>query len=80
MQFDERNIGDYRVYAGALEGPQGDGYIAALIVQRVHAYLHRVRRCATKAWPAGTAGSQRTRHLPMPSARRRTRSTATRRC
>ena len=35
MHFDERNIGDYRVYAGALEGPQGDGYIAALIVQRV---------------------------------------------
>ncbi len=36
MHFDERNIGDYRVYAGALEGPQGDGYIAAMVVQRVH--------------------------------------------
>ena len=35
MHFDERNIGDYRVYAGALEGPQGDGYIAALVVQKV---------------------------------------------
>ena len=36
MHFDERNIGDYRVYAGALEGPLGDGYIAALVVvQRV---------------------------------------------
>ena len=35
MQFDERNIGDYRVYAGALEAPLGDGYIAALVVQRV---------------------------------------------
>ena len=34
MHFDERKIGDYRVYTGALEGPQGDGYIAALIVQR----------------------------------------------
>jgi hypothetical protein len=34
MHFDERKIGDFRVYAGALEGPQGDGYIAALIVQR----------------------------------------------
>lgn len=34
MHFDERKIGDYRVYAGALEGLQGDGYIAALIVQR----------------------------------------------
>jgi len=36
MQFDERDVGDYRIYAGALEGPMGDGYIAALIVQRVH--------------------------------------------
>lgn len=34
MQFDERKIGEYRVYAGALEGPMGDGYIAALIVLR----------------------------------------------
>jgi len=36
MQFDERDVGDYRIYAGALEGPMGDGYIATLIVQRVH--------------------------------------------
>ncbi len=35
MQFDVRNEGDYRIYAGALEGPRGDGYIAALVVQRV---------------------------------------------
>ncbi len=32
MHFDERKIGEYRVYTGALEGPMGDGYIAALIV------------------------------------------------
>jgi hypothetical protein len=41
MQFDERKIGDYRVYAGALEGPRGDGYIAALIVQREQAGASR---------------------------------------
>lgn len=35
MHFDERNVGDYRIFAGALEGPRGDGYIAAMIVQRV---------------------------------------------
>ena len=35
MQFDVRNEGDYRIYAGALEGPRGDGYIAALVVQRI---------------------------------------------
>ena len=34
MHFDERKIGDYRVFAGALESLMGDGYIAALIVQR----------------------------------------------
>ena len=35
MQFDERDVGDYRIFAGALEGPVGDGYIATMIVQRV---------------------------------------------
>ncbi len=35
MHFEERTIGDYRIYAGALEGPQGDGYVAAMVVQRV---------------------------------------------
>jgi hypothetical protein len=35
MHFDERTVGDYRIFAGALEAPMGDGYIAAMIVQRV---------------------------------------------
>lgn len=35
MHFDERMEGDYRIYAGALEGPKGDGYIAAVVVSRV---------------------------------------------
>lgn len=34
MHFDERKIGNYRAYTGALEGPLGDGFIAALIVVR----------------------------------------------
>ncbi len=34
MHFDERNEGDYRIFAGALEALQGDGYIAAVIVNR----------------------------------------------
>jgi hypothetical protein len=34
MYFDERKIGNYRVYTGALESPQGDGYIGALIVHQ----------------------------------------------
>lgn len=35
MRFNECHEGDYRIYVGALEAPRGDGYIAALIVNRV---------------------------------------------
>jgi hypothetical protein len=35
MHFDERDEGDYRIYAGALEAPRGGGYIAAVVVKRV---------------------------------------------
>jgi hypothetical protein len=33
--FDECSEGDYRIYAGALEAPRGQGYIAAVVVNRV---------------------------------------------
>jgi hypothetical protein len=36
MHFDERKEGDYQIYAGALEAPRGDGYIAAVVVTRAH--------------------------------------------
>ena len=29
MQFEERNVGEYRIFAGALEGPQGDALCAS---------------------------------------------------
>lgn len=35
MQFNECHEGDYRIFVGAVEAPRGDGYIAALIVNRV---------------------------------------------
>lgn len=35
MHFDERDEGDYRIYAGALEAPRGTGYIAAFVVKRI---------------------------------------------
>ena len=35
MLFDERNEGEYRIYAGALEAPQGDGYLAAVVINRL---------------------------------------------
>lgn len=34
--FDELSEGDYRIYAGALEAPRGQGWIAAVVVNRVH--------------------------------------------
>ena len=35
MHCDERDEGDYRIYAGALEAPRGGGYIAAVVVKRI---------------------------------------------
>ena len=35
VHFDEITEGDFRIYAGALEAPRGDGYIAAVIVNRL---------------------------------------------
>ena len=35
MRFNEGHEGDYRIFVGAVEAPRGDGYIAALIVNRV---------------------------------------------
>ena len=32
MHFEEHTEGRYRIYAGALESRQGDGYIAAVVV------------------------------------------------
>jgi hypothetical protein len=40
VHFDERTEGPYRINAGALEAPQGDGYIAAVVVKRVGANPH----------------------------------------
>ncbi|MDE2564260.1 MAG: hypothetical protein KGL50_00620 [Burkholderiales bacterium] len=36
MRFEEAHEGDYRIFVGALDAPRGEGYIAALIVNRVH--------------------------------------------
>jgi hypothetical protein len=35
MRFNETHEGDYRIFVGALEAPAGDGYIAALVVNRI---------------------------------------------
>lgn len=43
MLFDESSEGDYRIYAGALEAPRGQGYIAAVVVNRVRGAAHTPR-------------------------------------
>jgi hypothetical protein len=43
MLFDERNEGDYRIYAGALEAPQGDGYLAAVVISRLRGVTNAPR-------------------------------------
>lgn len=43
MHLDERIEGPYRIYAGALEARQGDGYIAAVVVKLVEGGTHRGR-------------------------------------
>lgn len=59
MQFDERTVGDYRIYAGALEAPGGDGYVAAMVVQRIDGVPREVYRDERVAgghrWPSADA-------------------------
>jgi hypothetical protein len=43
MNFDEKMEGDYRIYAGAVESLQGDGYIAAVVINRVRGDKHSLR-------------------------------------
>jgi hypothetical protein len=43
MNFDEKMEGDYRIFAGAVESIQGDGYIAAVVINRVRGDKHSLR-------------------------------------
>ena len=40
MRFEEQVEGDYRIYAGALDAPHGEGYIAAVVINRVQDVPH----------------------------------------
>lgn len=44
MRFQECREGDYTIYAGAVEAPRGEGYIAALVVSRVEPRAGAPRR------------------------------------
>lgn len=39
MHLDEHTEGPYRIFIGALEARQGDGYIAAVVVKRLDGAL-----------------------------------------
>lgn len=62
MIFDELEDGDYRIYGGAIEARQGDGYIAALVVDRIRNKLWAKREvfrddalaCGHR-WPCASA-------------------------
>ena len=43
MRFEETQEGDYRIFVGAVESPQGQGYIAAVVVNRVNHSAGRPR-------------------------------------
>lgn len=44
MRFDECKEGDYRIFVGALDAPRGDGYIAAVVVNKVrHEQAHAAK-------------------------------------
>ena len=77
MRFDEGLEGDYRIYVGAVEAPQGGGYIAALIVNRVRglqgrhpeAYRDDSLACGY-CWPS----AEEAMHYAMTRAREMIRS------
>ena len=35
MHFEESTEGNFRIFAGALEAPRGDGYVAAVVVRQI---------------------------------------------
>jgi hypothetical protein len=43
MQFEEAHEGEYRIFVGAVESPRGEGFIAALVVNRMNVAPGRLR-------------------------------------
>lgn len=41
MRFQECREGEYQIFAGAVEAPRGDGYIAAMVVSRIEPHPSR---------------------------------------
>lgn len=43
MRVAESNEGDYRIYAGAVPGQRGEGFIATVVVNRVRGNIDKPR-------------------------------------
>jgi hypothetical protein len=50
MRFDECKEGEYKIFVGALDAPRGDGYIAAVVVNRVARDEARRREVHREVW------------------------------
>lgn len=61
MHFIERDDGEFRIYTGAMEAPRGEGYLAALVVQRLRTggtaeqLFRDDALCAGYGWPTPDA-------------------------
>lgn len=77
MRFSDCHEGDYRIFVGAVEAPRGEGYIAALVVNRVRGVQGRHREafrddslaCGYR-WPS----AEEAMHYAMSRARELIRS------
>jgi hypothetical protein len=50
MRFEECKEGEYKIFVGALDAPRGDGYIAAVVVNRVKLDQQRLREVQREVW------------------------------
>ena len=50
MRFEECKEGEYKIFVGALDAPRGEGYIAAVVVNRVKADEGRLREVQREVW------------------------------
>ena len=53
MRFSMTNEGDYRIYAGAVAGQRGEGFVATVIVNRVRGSVDKPREAYRDEMLAG---------------------------
>ena len=53
MRFSMTNEGDYRIYAGAVAGQRGEGFVATVIVNRVRGTVDKPREAYRDEMLAG---------------------------